>query len=239
MFETGASSSWAIRACGAVGGIRTRNLQALDLAPLPSWDTTAWYSGRDSNPQPPVSETGPSASWDTRAWYGARESDPARPVCETGITSRWTAPRSSLRRDSNPRGRAYGARLRPSVTAWLRAGDVRPVSDLGAWARAPLLALPAVPSARFELAPSGLGNRRPSARTSRACRRPRRSSTPFRGGPELHDDELVFPARLACPEAAKRLWGTRDCGFGGRRDDPLHHGNVVSSARFERAMPVP
>ena len=85
-----------LRAHGRLGRIRTDTGHGLSVLPLPSWATSLWCSGRDSNSQ----ECGPrphaSTSCATRTLVGSQGFEPRRSQRDTASTAQRFRPLSQL-----------------------------------------------------------------------------------------------------------------------------------------------
>ena len=85
-----------LRAHGRLGRIRTDTGHGLSVLPLPSWATSLWCSGRDSNSQQCGSRPHASTSCATRTLVGSRGFEPRRSRWDTGSTARRFQPLSQL-----------------------------------------------------------------------------------------------------------------------------------------------
>ena len=77
-----------LRAHGRLGRIRTDTGHGLSVLPLPSWATSLWCSGRDSNSQQCGPRPHASTSCATRTLVGSQGFEPRRSQRDTASTAR-------------------------------------------------------------------------------------------------------------------------------------------------------
>ena len=88
--------STGVAAHGRLGRIRTDTGHGLSVLPLPSWATSLWCSGRESNSQQCGPRPHASTSCATRTLVGRQGFEPRRSQRDTASTARRFRPLSQL-----------------------------------------------------------------------------------------------------------------------------------------------